>query len=199
MRIFLLLLICTTITSFSWSTGAQRAWSTDCPNESVQCVPANATKARRAVRCDATRLLLAESTHAMNATLDSPLPHPLWFTSNKSAVGNLVFAMRKEPRPLQFLIDAGKRPAGKFYYLNLGARGVGDATTEHMARGKFGVPASTWTQHAFDADGRMGKAWKEKRPDVHFHHNAIWVRDETLHFGYARRDPCMHLACIIHM
>ena len=151
----------------------------------MQCVPANATTTGRAVRCDATRLLGGQA-QIIQSALDYALPEPTWFTSNKSAVGKLVSAMQEQPRPLQHLINAGKKPAGRYIYLNLGARGVGDSTTEHMSRGKFGVPASVWTQHAFDADRRMAKGWRLRRPDVHFHHAAIWVRDETLHFGYRK-------------
>ena len=161
------------------------AFSSGCLSEGTQCVPASATATGHGVRCDATRLLNGHARDIQSA-LDWPLPHPADFVLNKSAIATLVFAMREKPRPLQHLLNAGKKPTGRFFYLNLGCRGVGDSTTEHMTRGKFGLPASAWTQHAFDADVRMAKGWKEQRPDVHFHHAAIWVRDETLHFGYRK-------------
>ena len=152
----------------------------------MQCVPANATTSGHSVRCDATRLLGGHA-HDIRSALEYPLPEPLWLSpTNKAALADHVAKMRTEPRPLQHLIAAGKSPTGRYLYLNLGARGVGDSTTNHMAHGQFGVPPERWTQHAFDADGRMQRSWRQDRPDVHFHHAAIWVRDENLTFGYRK-------------
>ena len=121
----------------------------------------------------------------------SPLPNVSLLKDRPAKLAHVKDLLWTRPNYLASLLANGLSPpmtsmsgGPRRIYLNLGARGVGDASTL-LFHGYPGAPGG-WVHHHFEADAKFTEQWRAaaaKDPRLHFHNNAVWHKDTTLAFG----------------